>query len=273
MNNSNQKSFLKWVGSKHKLFDVLQERLPSDFATRRYVEPFLGGGAFFFGLSPEKAMLSDVNDRLIRTFRAVKNDVENVISFLKEFKLEHNEKLYYETRSHFNEEKLDGALLAAAFIYLNKTCFNGLYRENASGQFNTPYGKRDYQNVDEETLRNASVLLKNTVLTCSSYEESALFCNENDFIYFDPPYAPISNTSNFKSYHRSGWNWLDQQQLHGTFCALDEQGCKLMLSNAATPELQYMYRKFNVEIVQAPRSVGARHGSASTVNELVIRNY
>ena len=270
---NSQKSFLKWTGSKHKLFDTLYSRLPSDFSERRYVEPFLGGGSFFFGLSPKKAMLSDINDRLIRTFRAVKNDVETVISLLKEFKAEHNEQLYYETRSHFNEEKLDGALFAAAFIYLNKTCFNGVYRENSSGAFNVPSGKREYKNIDEETLRTASLILKDSVLTCCSYEEAALFLNENDFVYFDPPYAPISETSNFKSYHSSGWSWLNQQQLFDCFCDLNERGCKLMLSNSATPELQYMYRKFNVEIIQAPRSVGARHSAAGLANELVIRNY
>ncbi len=273
MTATNQKSFLKWLGSKHKLFDQLSERLPSDFTSRRYVEPFVGGGSFFFGLAPERAMLSDVNDRLIKTFRAVKTDVEEVIKYLHEFKDEHSEELYYETRSHFNEEKLDGAIFAAAFIYLNKTCFNGVYRENSSGQFNVPSGKRSHLSIDVDTLRNASALLKNTILTCCSYEEACLFVDQNDFVYFDPPYAPISETSNFKAYHSSGWSWLDQQQLHETFCSLDERGCKVMLSNSATPELQYMYRKFNVEIVQANRSVGARHGSAVTANELIVRNY
>lgn len=273
MTATNQKSFLKWLGSKHKLFDQLQERLPSDFTSRRYVEPFVGGGSFFFGLAPEKAMLSDVNDRLIKTFRSVKNDVQNVIMFLNEFQTAHSEALYYETRGHFNEEKLDGALFAAAFIYLNKTCFNGVYRENAGGQFNVPSGKRAKFVVDSETLLNASALLKNTVLTCCSYSESCLFVDENDFVYFDPPYAPISETSNFKSYHSSGWTWLDQQQLYDQFCSLDERGCKVMLSNSATPELQYMYRRFNIDVVQASRNVGARHGAAVSANELIVRNY
>jgi DNA adenine methylase len=266
------RALLKWAGSKQRLLPELTARLPSDYLTRRHVEPFCGSAALFFALEPARAVLSDSNHHLVETLKSVRNELDDVLHALREFESDHSEDLYYETRAYLNSGTLHGALHAAAVLYTNRTCFNGLWRENAKGEFNVPIGSyKDPKIVDEASLRSASRVLQNASLTAARFEEMLFLCGEGDFVYLDPPYEPISKTSNFAAYTKSGFTRQDHERLAQEFKHLHELGAKVMLSNSDTPFTRALYAAWHVESVSVQRSICA--STRNRAQEIIVRNY
>jgi len=269
--------FLKWAGGKSQLLDQFKNIFPRNFES--YYEPFIGSGAVFFyvksRLAPKKVSLSDLNEELINCYTVVRDNVSELVESLANHKSHHSKEYYYSVRSA-NTHKLTNVERASRLIYLNKTCFNGLYRVNSSGQFNVPFG--DYKNpkiFDNETLLRASDLLQDVELLVMHFSKVVGFADKKDLVYFDPPYVPISRTSNFTSYSKEEFSAKEQERLADTFKVLDSCGCYVMLSNSDHPFVRELYRDYekNTVVVRAKRminSVGSRRGA---INELVIRNY
>jgi DNA adenine methylase len=241
----------------------------------RHIEPFVGGGALFFWRQPARALLCDINGALIDTYQAVREDVETVIRRLSELARGHNTDRYYEVRDRYNADKrLSRATRAATFLYLNKTCFNGLHRVNRSGHFNVPVGR--YENpriVDPDKLRAASRLLAAVDLRCERFESLLGLAKPGDFVYFDPPYEPVSRTANFTSYDSEGFSRQDQVRLRDVFSELDRRGCKLMLSNSDVPVIRELYSKYRIDQVAALRAISCDARNRGRVSEVVVRNY
>jgi DNA adenine methylase len=241
----------------------------------RHVEPFVGGGALFFSRRPRRALLSDINPALVATYAAIRDDVESVIDTLGLLARQHSKDRYYEVRERYNHRKRGPASKRAAmFIYLNKTCFNGLHRVNRKGEFNVPAGS--YKNpriLNEGGLRTASVALRGADLRCASFDALLESAKPGDFLYFDPPYEPVSRTASFTSYARDGFKQEDQARLRDVFAALDRRGCKLMLSNSDVPLIRELYRGFSVDTVAAPRAINCNGKGRGKVTEIVVRNY
>ncbi|HEY9809640.1 MAG TPA: DNA adenine methylase [Halomicronema sp.] len=265
--------FLKWAGGKTQLIEQYKPYFPKTYTN--YYEPFLGGGAVFFSLQPKQAFLSDINGELINTYRCVRDEVEALIILLQEHQLKHNKDYYYEMRAGGGDSKLERA---ARFIYLNKTCFNGLYRENSKGHFNVPMGK--YKNptiCNAELLRLVSTTLNNSraKIKKGTFKEVINYAkNSDDFVYFDPPYYPISATSNFTAYSRTDFNEDDQIQLRNTFAELASRGVKVMLSNSDCPFVRDIYQGFNIHTIKAFRSINADVNKRGKITEvLVTSNY
>lgn len=265
--------FLKWAGGKGRLLPDLISRAPSSF--ERYFEPFMGGAALFFALQPENSELSDVNRELVNAFQVVKDDPNSLIQELSRHL--NNRRYFYKIR------KLDRRTdfwtyspveRAARFIYLNKTCFNGLCRVNSEGQFNVPYGM--YKNpkiVDEENLLACSAALASTKIIERPYEAILDHAKAGDFVYFDPPYIPLTETASFTSYASDGFTLSDQQRL-AEFCGeLNQKGVLFMLTNSDTPLAEELYRSFFVEKINSPRSVSADGTKRKAVKDIVVRNY
>jgi DNA adenine methylase len=271
--------FLKWQGGKAKLTEQLLARAPKEFGT--YFEPFLGGGALFFALRPELAFLSDLNDHLVTTFRAVRDDPEKVISQLDHMLEMHAadpEKTYYEYRN-FNLDSVGDMIhdagIAAWFIYLNKTGFNGLYRVNRKGEFNVPIGtngrKTDPKVYDREELLAASAALQGAMLDSHGYDKACSFVNQGDFVYLDPPYAPLSATANFTGYTAAGFGPADQVAVRDTALAMKRRGVHVLLSNSSAPLIRDLYKgpDWEVQDVEVQRTGGTAKGRG-VVKELII---
>jgi DNA adenine methylase len=267
--------FLKWVGGKGKLRHALSTLMPSGVELMRHVEPFVGGGALFFARAPERAMLCDVNPDLIATYEVVRDELSELLAQLSRLARGHDEQRYYAVRERYNARRPKSrAERAAQFIYLNKTCFNGLFRVNRKGEFNVPMGRYTNPNIaDAEALRAASGRLRHAVLRCASFECLLSEARPGDFIYMDPPYEPLSRTANFTSYAQDGFSQADQTRLRDVFRELDRRGAKLMLSNSDVPLIRDLYRGYAIEVVLAPRAVNCDAKSRGPVRELVVRNY
>lgn len=268
------KPFIKWVGGKARLLPQLKALLPPGVDLMRHVEPFLGGGAFFFDRAPERSLLSDINPSLISTYLAVRDNVDELVLELESLAAAHSKDAYYSTRESYNKAPSGPTTQAAKFIYLNKTCFNGLHRVNKKGHFNVPMGR--YKNpsiVNEVVLRAASKRLQGAELHCRGFETLLESARPGDFVYFDPPYAPVSDTANFTSYAQSGFNHEDQKRLRDVYAALHRRGCKLMLSNSDVPSIRELYQDFQIDIVAAPRNINSNAKKRGKVNEVVVRNY
>jgi DNA adenine methylase len=263
------------VGGKSRVLSQLAPLLPEGIALMRHVEPFVGGGALFFAQRPARALLADINPQLIATYEAVRDDVDSVIERLAQLSAAHGPERYYHVRHRYNHGKrLAPAERAAMFIYLNKTCFNGLHRVNRRGEFNVPAGR--YTNpriLDAELLRAASRELARAELRCDGFESLITYAKPGDFIYFDPPYAPASRTANFTAYSQDGFGHEEQVRLRDVFRELDRRRCKLMLSNSDVPVIRELYAKFNIDVVAAPRAVNCDASKRGPVRELVVRNY
>ncbi|MGC4100790.1 DNA adenine methylase [Ferruginibacter sp.] len=261
--------FLKWVGGKRSIIKELTGRMPATY--NNYFEPFIGGGALFFEIKPTKGHLSDANLDLIITYKVVQKDVEKLIEALKKHQRLHCEEYYYRVRSRHDLD--DPVEVAARMIYLNKTCFNGLWRVNKKGEFNVPMGKYANPGIcQEDNLRACSKALKNTIIEYKDYEK--IEPKEGDFCYFDPPYHPINDTS-FTAYSMSDFTEKDQQNL-ADFCkTLHRNGVKIMLSNSNTEFIRNLYRGniFNINIVNAPRNVNCKPNGRNSVEEVLITNY
>lgn len=267
--------FVKWAGGKGRLLSQLRPLLPPTVARLRHVEPFVGGGALFFSRRPERALLTDINPSLIATYSAIRDDVDRVLSNLQGLARRHSKERYYEVRSRYNESRrLAPPTRAAMFIYLNKTCFNGLHRVNRKGEFNVPVGS--YKNpriVDPERILLASEALRDAELRCDGFESLVEHAKPGDFVYFDPPYEPVTPTANFTSYARDGFSQDDQTRLRDVYRELDRRGCRLMLSNSDVPFIRSLYRSFRIDTVAAPRAISCNGNGRGKVTEVVVRNY
>ncbi len=273
--------FIKWVGGKRGLLDQILPLFPSDF--NNYFEPFVVGGAVFFELflqgklKNKKIFLSDINDELINTYKVVKNSPEALIQNLKKFQKEHSHEFYYEIREWDRKEsykQLSNLEKATRFIYLNKTCFNGLYRVNKKGYFNTPIGR--YKNpkiVDEETILNASEALQNATIVKQSFEDVLKYVKKDDLVYFDPPYYPLNETSNFTSYHSNCFLEDEQIKLYEVFDKLAKNKVLVVESNSDTDFIKNLYKKYNIQIVNANRFINSKSNGRGKINEVLIRSF
>jgi DNA adenine methylase len=265
--------FLKWAGGKSSLISQLEGLFPKEY--RQFHEPFLGGAAVFFHLDPGRAFLSDINPRLVKCYRSIRNDLGGVIRLLEQLRARHNEGHYYDARRRLNHAtSLSSTEIAALQIYLNKTCYNGLYRENKKGHFNVPIGSyRNPSVFSRGNLEAVSQRLRASEISCQPFNLVLDRASEGDFVYFDPPYDPISKTSNFVAFSKNGFGDEDQAKLAEVFQKLHKRGCQVMLSNSNTPLIRRLYKHFRFDRVRARRSINSKASRRGTVEELVVRNY
>jgi len=288
------KPFLKWAGGKKQLLGEIDDRLPKDEILsgkiNTYVEPFVGGGAVFFHIANnfpqiKHFCLFDINQDLVNCYNTIKEDVENLIDELSILQNEFLKKrstrkgFFYQIRTEFNFDRLPAKL-----IFLNKTCFNGLYRVNRKGLFNVPFG--NYKNpkiCDENNLRIVSETLQRAKIVCKDFEKSLPYIKKQSLVYFDPPYRPITQTASFTSYTKEDFEHNDQIRL-STFCKkVTEKGAKLLLSNSdpknENPKDQFFQKnypkklKFQIETVKASRMINCKGSKRGQINELIITNY
>jgi len=267
--------FVKWAGGKRQLIEQLTPLFPKKF--NRYFEPFVGGGAVAFHIiqnySPEEVFLSDINSELINAYNTIKKNTNELIELLKIHQSNHNKKYYYNFRDSDTSE-LSNIELTARFIYLNRTCFNGLYRVNSKGQFNVPMGK--YANpeiVQEEKLLAMSKLLKSVQIKQMSFEKITKLAKAKDFVYFDPPYYPLENKTSFTTYTKDNFSEEDQIKLANVFQELSKKDTLCVESNSDTKFIKSLYSKFNIDIVKASRRINSIAKERGEINEVVIRNY
>ena len=267
--------FVKWAGGKGRLLSQLRPLLPSQASRMRHVEPFVGGGALFFSRQPKRALLTDINPALVGTYVAIRDDANGVIDGLRDLAARHSKERYYAVRDRYNRDpRITTAKRAAMFIYLNKTCFNGLHRVNRKGEFNVPVGSYKKPRIlNEDGLQAASALLQGAQLRCAPFEALLEDAKPGDFIYLDPPYEPVSETASFTSYASDGFDRKDQTRLRDVYKALDRRGCKLMLSNSDVPFIRELYADFRIDTVAAPRAINCNASKRGRVSEVVVRNY
>jgi DNA adenine methylase len=273
------KPIVKWAGGKRQLLGVLEGHFPKQFGT--YFEPFLGGAAVYFRLAstrpPFKAVLSDINKELIVTYNIVEKKIDELILSLQDHKVNYDaspENYFYKIRASEPSSDLDEA---ARLIFLNKTCFNGLYRVNSKNKFNVPFGKYSNPNIcDEENLRAVSKALNNceAKIECSDFRKVAEQAQAGDFIYFDPPYQPVNSTSNFTSYTKDGFSFADQKDLADLALKLHKMHCHVLVSNSDVPEIKRLYNRdcFKIRQVSANRFINSKASLRTGHTELIISN-
>lgn len=264
---------VKWVGGKRQLMFELLKNMPKSY--NRYFEPFIGGGALFFELQPENAYISDMNEELINLYSIVRDNVYDLIADLNKHEVSKEYFLEIRNLDRTDEYKnLSNVQRASRFIYLNRTCFNGLYRVNSQGQFNVPFG--NYKNpriVDENNLLNCSELLKNTEIKCADFSGILRKVKKGDFVYFDPPYVPLNETSSFTSYTKDGFDMDMQFELRAVCDELDSMGVMFMLSNSDTKLVNELYANYEIKKVFASRAVNANADGRGKITEVLVRNY
>lgn len=267
--------FLKWVGGKRQLMPAITGFLPQEITN--YYEPFIGGGAVLFHLQPKKATINDFNEALINVYNTIKINPEELIEDLKTHKNE--SQYFYNVRALDREEgfsELSDVKKASRVIYLNKTCYNGLYRVNSSGEFNSPFGKYKNPNiVNEITIREVSKYLNSNEITIlnGDFEDAVKGIRKGAFVYFDPPYHPISESSSFTGYVEGGFGVDEQIRLRDLCVSLNEKGVKFLLSNSATPFIEELYKDFEINYVKASRSINSNAKKRGEIDEVLIRNY
>ena len=259
--------FVKWVGGKRQLLGELSRRIPKHFGT--YHEPFVGGGALFFHLHPQAAALYDRNERLIRAYRGVQRHLDEVIAQLSDCR---NDKEFFLYLRDLPIDDGSDAEVAAWLIYLNKTGYNGLYRVNKSNGYNVPFGRYKNPNIcDERNLRACAEALKSVELHHADFNAVLHRAVEGDFVYFDPPYVPLSKTSNFTSYTRESFDLDDQERLRNTAQELKQRGVHVLLSNSATSEVRELYADgFSCRQVMVARAVNSKSDGRGKIPELLI---
>lgn len=269
--------FTKWTGGKRQLLPELKKKLPKSYG--RYIEPFIGGGALFLELAPKTAVINDFNTELVNCYEQIKKNPKQLIDLL-EVHQENNSKEYYlDIRSldrQDNFDELSAVERAARIMYMLRVNFNGLYRVNSKNQFNVPYGR--YKNpkiVDRELILSISDYLNSHDIKIlnGDFEQAVADVQRHDFVYFDPPYIPLSETSSFTSYTHEGFSYDDQVRLRDTFKALNDKGAYVMLSNSSSPLVEELYKDFYIHRVEATRTNGATSASRGKVSELIITNY
>lgn len=283
VNNSSHpraKPFIKWVGGKSKLLPQLEPLLPKSF--NRYYEPFVGGGAMFFGISPQKAVINDLNPHLINLYTQVRDSLDalllktnELLDIYLELAEEAQNSFFLLIREEFNQRTDDDVWGAAMFIFLNKTCYNGVYRENASGKFNVPFGRRKSVTLhDLGNITRASESLQDTTIRNGSYIDALTDVSKGDFIYLDPPYVPLGKEAkSFTQYIGVNFNMDEHLRLCDLFEILDKKGCHVMMSNSHTPVVEDLYSKFKQSLVLADRAVNCKAQGRGKISELVITNY
>jgi DNA adenine methylase len=264
--------FLKWVGGKGQLLEQFRTLIPEDFdrTKGRYFEPFVGGAALFFSMKPKRAVLTDVNAELINCYCAVRDCVEDVIVALEKHR--YDPEHYYRVRD-FDPAALPVPERAARTIFLNKTGFNGLYRVNRAGRFNVPIGR--YTNpsfCDKDNLRACSLVLKNAEIKVRDFAKILTRAKAGDFVYFDPPYDPVSDTADFTSYIPGGFGWERQEELASVFAKLAAKRVHVMLSNSDTPAVRKLYAAFRIDNVFASRSINSNAARRGKIGEVVVRS-
>ena len=266
--------FLKWAGGKWAIAPQLTRLLPHDVKARVYREPFLGGGAMFFYMQPERAFLSDALHDLVNTYKVVQASVDALITRLDKLRDAHSTEHYYSIRERYNKEREAPRIERASWlVYLNKTCFNGLYRTNREGSFNVPEGKFKNPRVcDPDKLRLAAAALQDAEIKHQTFDHLLDVAEEGDVIYLDPPYVPLTKTANFAGYTDASFGPVDQERLAKAFRVLDERGCLLGLSNSDTPFVRDLYRGYDLCPILAPRAISAKAATRGDVNELFVRN-
>ena len=269
--------FTKWTGGKRQLLPVIRELMPKTY--NRYFEPFVGGGALFFDLAPKDAVINDFNAELINCYQQIKDNPQELIEILKVHQ-EYNSKEYYlDLRSADRDERIDmmsEVQRAARILYMLRVDFNGLYRVNSKNQFNVPYGR--YKNpkiVDENLVSAISTYLNNNKIEIKKgdFEKAVLDVQPGDFVYFDPPYIPLSETSAFTSYTHEGFSYDDQVRLRDAFKRLSDTGAYVMLSNSSSALVEELYKDFNIHYVEATRTNGAKSSSRGKISEIIVTNY
>jgi DNA adenine methylase len=273
---SRAEPFLKWAGGKGQLLRQYEAFFPKKF--NNFLEPFVGGGAVFFHLfssgrlqGKKRIFLIDSNEELINCYLVIKEDVEKLIRILNSPKFINTEETFYKIRA---EEPKDKFERAARTIYLNKTCFNGLYRVNSKGKFNVPFG--GYKNpliCNSRNLIAVSSALQNVEILCNDFDKCLKLAKKEDFIYFDPPYQPLNKTSSFTSYTKEPFDEKEQVKLSKVFRVLDKIGCRIMLSNSDTSFIRKLYKNFRIEVVFAKRAINCKRSGRGEIKELVVLNY
>lgn len=280
---SNQlvKPFLKWAGGKRQLIPVIKDFIPEKYS--RYYEPFVGAGAILFWLQPKKATINDINYELINCYRAIKENPEELLTLCQEHKALDSKEHYYELRAKdrskawktIDEVDVDRA---ARIIYLNKTCFNGLFRVNSRGQFNVPYGNYSNPSIaDTSLIKAVSAYLNqaNVSIMKGDFETAVETAKEKDFIYFDPPYHPISKTSSFTGYSINGFGEKEQERLRDTCNQLSDRGCHVLISNSNAGLIRELYDddpRYEIVDVRASRSINALGSKRGKISEVLIYN-
>ncbi|MEH1792083.1 MULTISPECIES: DNA adenine methylase [unclassified Nostoc] len=264
--------FLKWAGGKSRLIQQYIPYFPKSY--KNYYEPFLGGGAVFFYLQPNIATLTDINAELINTYCCVKCHADELIFLLKEHKYRHNKDYYYSVRNHSGGTDIEKA---ARLIYLNKTCFNGLYRVNSQGKFNVPLGRYENPNICSEILlQAASEALSHAEIKQADFTEVLNHAtSSDDFVFFDPPYYPISDTSYFTAYSQNCFSKKDQELLRDTCAELANRGVKVMVCNSDSEFIRNIYKDINFETykIKAARSINSNIKNRGMIDELLITSF
>lgn len=268
---------VKWVGGKRQLLDVITPLLPKRITT--YVEPFLGGGAILFELQPKNAIVNDFNIELMNVYKVIKEQPNELLELLTKHEKENNEDYFYEIRALDRDSSYDQMSLvekAARIIYLNKTCFNGLFRVNQAGQFNSPYGRYKNPNITNRPtiLAMSRYFNENKIeLLTGDYRKALKGIRKGAFVYFDPPYMPISSSSSFTGYTENGFSTDEQRLLYEECCKLDKKGVKFLLSNSDHPFIRELYKDYEIITVKARRSINSKGNKRGEINELLVRNY
>jgi len=266
---------VKWAGGKRQLLPVIVQNRPKMFT--RYFEPFVGGGAVLFHLQPENALVNDVNEELINLYRVIKENIDALIEALKKHKNE--EAWFYEVRNQDRDKayrRRSSVERAARIHYLNKTCYNGLYRVNSAGQFNAPFGRYKNPNiVNEKNLRALHRYLNTSRIEILNVDFSAALkqAGNGDFVYLDPPYDPVSESANFTNYSKNGFGRSEQERLKETCDDLHKRGVHFLLSNSATAFIKELYKDYDIQIVRAKRAVNSKGDKRGEVEEVLVKNY
>jgi DNA adenine methylase len=276
--------FVKWAGGKTRVVSQLLDYFPSEF--KSYYEPFLGGGSLYFSISPQKGRLNDMNSTLIYTYLKIRDNCSSLIKDLEKLQAEYYSQsdieakklFYYERRSEFNATRDNTIRKASLFIFLNKTGFNGMYRENASGQYNIPFGKHENPLIcDKDNLIKVSDVLKQIDITCGSYEKAVDDAKRGDLVYLDPPYAPLTPTSSFTEYQAGGFGDADQEKVRDLCLELDKKGCFVMVSNSTAPIIKHLYKehpgKFVLNKISVGRAINSAGAKRGKIDEYLITNY
>ena len=272
------KPFVKWAGGKRQIIDKLKEYVPDEYDT--YYEPFIGGGALLFELSPKKAVINDLNEELMNVYNCLCNEekFKKMCNLLNHYEAEHSEEFYYEIRNKDKNKnaynRLSDYTKAARTIYLNKACFNGLYRVNSKNEFNVPFGKKTkintYEGSNLITVSNY-LTMNNIKIQSVDFEESLKTAKKGDFVYIDPPYD--SDTSTFNNYTEDGFGKEEQRRLAKVYKDLDKRGVYVMLSNHNTTLINELYKDYHIHIIEAKRNINANGKKRGKVEEVIITNY